>query len=295
MAFLLFLSVFLSILFWAYGNRQSFSFPLKIPKTAILSSPSPTPTPTPKIDPAEGIKKEISNLTKDLKGEYGIYVYNLTTREGFGIKENEVFTAASINKLPVILTLYQEAEAGRLDLETKYALLAQDKRGGAGSMQYKPLGTVYTYRQMVELMAKQSDNTAFAALRRILTDEKIQDVIDNLGMKKTSLKESLTSPSDIGLFFRKFYSGSLLSRKNRDEIIGFLTKTAFEDRIPAGLPAGTAVAHKIGSEIGVVSDAGIVFSPKPYILVILSKDVNEKEALTVLPKISRAVWEFENK
>jgi beta-lactamase class A len=69
-----------------------------------------------------------------------------------------------------------------------------------------------------------------------------------------------------------------------------LTGTIWEDRIPAGVPEGIRVSHKVGTEIGVLADAGIVFAPKPYVLVIMSKDVLEKEAKQALPEISRVIW-----
>jgi beta-lactamase class A len=251
---------------------------------------TPKPTPTPKF---EKEIEEIKNLTKGLKGSWGVFVQDLATGESYGINQDEVFTAASLIKLPVLLTLFKEAEAGNIDLETKYILKNSDKVGGAGSMQYKPAGTVYTYRQMAELMGKQSDNTAFNVFTKILGKEKIQKVINDLGMKKTSFADNETTPKDIGLFFYKLYKENILIREDRDELLSFLTDTIWEDRIPAGLPAGTKVAHKIGTEVGVISDAGIVFSQKPFILVILSEGVLEKEAKEVLPKIAKLVYEFQ--
>jgi beta-lactamase class A len=292
---LFFGSILLSIFLWVGGNLKNNSFKFNLPKNSEKITPTLSATPTPKQDQTVVIKNEIENLIKNLKGRYGVSVYNLTTKEGFGLKENDVFTAASINKLPVILTLYLQAEAGKIDLDSKYTLEAIDKRTGAGSIQSQKVGTIYTYRKLAELMGQQSDNTAFAALRRILTDQKIQSVIDSLGMSHTSLVNSETSPGDVNLFFRKLYSGSILKRENRDEILTFLTKTIYETRIPAGVPLDIKVAHKIGSDIGVVGDAGIVFAPKPYILVILSGEVLEGEANLVLPKISKSVWDFENK
>ncbi|MDP3955156.1 MAG: serine hydrolase, partial [bacterium] len=97
----------------------------------------------------------------------------------------------------------------------------------------------------------------------------------------------------MGLFWRKLYGGSVVTREHREEILSFLTKTAYEDRIPAGVPEGTRVAHKIGNETGVFSDAGIVFADKPFVLVILSKKALEREAKIALPEITKAVWEFE--
>lgn len=284
-------SIILSLGLWAYGNLKTGTGFQKIISPQII--PTPTPTPIPKKT-TEVIDK-VKDLVKNLKGAYGVYVFNLTTKQSYGVLENEVFPAASLIKLPVFLTLYQEAEAGRIDLETKYTLKNSDKQTGAGGMQYKPAGTVYTYRQVAELTGKQSDNTAFFVLRKILGDEKIQKTINDLGMTKTSLSKNETTPQDLGLFFRKLYAGSVVGREHRDEILSFLTETFDESRIPVGVPEGTRVAHKIGTDIGVISDAGIVFAQKPFILVILSKDALEKETLETLPEITMIVWEFESK
>ncbi|MDP3888717.1 MAG: serine hydrolase [bacterium] len=283
-------SILLSLGVWGWGN---------ITGKGSLSNPPAggsffeTPTPTPARKTGEVVNK-ISSLTGTLQGNYGVYVYNLSTKENFGILQDDIFTAASLMKLPVILTLYLEVENGNLSLDTKYALRQEDKRIGAGSLAGQSLGKTYTYRQLVQLMGHLSDNTAYAAMSRILGPAKIQNVIDNLGMSHTSFDQNDTTPSDMGLFFRKLYGGSIVSREHRDEILSFITNTAYEDRIPAGVPQGVKVSHKIGNEIGVFSDAGIVFDDRPFVLVIMSKNALETEAKTTLPKITQAVWNFEN-
>ncbi|HNP89043.1 MAG TPA: class A beta-lactamase-related serine hydrolase [Candidatus Woesebacteria bacterium] len=260
---------------------------LVAPRTIISSKEETTVTPTPAFARE---KKEIADLVSPLKGNYGVFVQDLASGKSYGYNEDQVFDSASLNKLPLLLALYREAEAGNLDLETKYSLRVGDKRPGAGSLQYKPVGYSLTYRQMAELMGKQSDNTAFNVVSRILGEEKVQRLIDDLGLKKTSFVDWETTPADIGLFFYKLYTQNLLIRDDRDELLSFLTETIWEDRIPTGIPNGIRVAHKVGSEIGVVSDAGIVFAKKPFILAILSRGVLEKEAKEVLPKIAELVY-----
>lgn len=249
----------------------------------------PTAIPTPRF---ETEKNAVSEMLNPLRGTYGIYFQDLNSSDHFDIKGDEKFTAASLIKLPVLLTLYRESEAGRIDLDTIYTLQAVDRRGGAGALQYKANGFQISYRKLAEAMGQQSDNTAFAAMARILGDDKIQSTIDSLGMKDTSYADNITSPNDIGLFFRKLYKEKIVTDTSRDEILGFLTNTIWEDRIPAGIPKGIEVSHKVGSEIGVVSDAGIVFSPKPFILVIMSQEANEIEAGKALPEITKKIYEM---
>lgn len=207
-------------------------------------------------------------LTQDLRGTYGFYVYRLTDQVEYGLYQNLVFPAASLIKLPVMLTAYQEAEKGAFDLDQ--------------------------YRSLIEAMGQRSDNAAFNQLIRILSEEKIQATIDALGMKDTSLARNDTTSADIGLFFEELWEGGVVSEAYRDEMLGFLTQTEHEERIPAGIPADVRVAHKIGTEIGSFSDAGIVFGPKPFILVLISKNARESEANQVLSQLAKIVWEFEN-
>lgn len=271
-----------------YRDRRVIIAPFLEPQVVISTLIEPKASLS--VPKFEKETAEIKDLVKDLKGSYGILVQDLATGESYGLNEKEIFTAASLIKLPVLLTLYKEAEAGNLSLGSQYLLRAEDKRGGAGSMQYQPAGAVYTYREMAELMGQQSDNTAFNVLVNVLKEQKIQQLIDQLGMMDTSFEENETTPKDIGLFFYKLYKGNFLIRDHRDELFNFLTKTIWEERIPAGIPQNVRVVHKIGTEIGVVSDAGIVFSRKPFILVILSEKVNETEAKEILPRIAALVY-----
>lgn len=244
------------------------------------------------FDPSP-VLDQIRALTDPLLGTYGVYVYNLTSGHQYGLAQKEAFPMASLVKLPVILTLYQEAEADRINLEDQYTLQEADKRGGAGILQAQPAGNTYTYRQLAQLMGHYSDNTAYNVLLGILSWEKIQATVDRLGMTKTVAREFTTTPEDTGLFFQQLYEKDLVNDWHRQEIFKFLTATAFEDRIPAGVPEGTRVVHKVGTEIGNFADAGIVFGPQPFVLVVITKDARESEAMVALPQISRLVWEFE--
>jgi len=238
----------------------------------------------------EDTENKILALVKDLQGTYGVYVEDLGTGANFGINENRIFPTASLIKLPVFVAVYQEIEKGNFSLDTRYKIQDTDKVPGAGSMYYAKPGTVYTYEKMLELMGKQSDNTAFNVFTKLLGKEKIQAMIEELEMKDTSFAKNETTSKDIGMFFRKLYEGNEGDKGYEGEILDYLTDTIFEDRIPAGIPKEVKVAHKVGTEIGVISDAGIVFGEHPFVLVIMSEGVKESEAKETLPQITKIVW-----
>jgi beta-lactamase class A len=289
--FLFGLTVLLTVLAIAYREVPRFFKEMGGSATVVSQqfNQLPSATPTPKFS---GLKKSVEEMLSPLRGVYGVYFQSLGTNESFSINGKEVFTAASLIKLPVMLTLYREADAGRVDLDTVYSLKDSDRTGGAGSLGNKPTGYQVTYRELAELMGKQSDNTAYTIITRLLGKEKIEATIEALGMRSTSFKENETTPEDIGFFFERLYRGKVLTDKSKEEILSVLTDTIWEDRIPAGIPEGIKVSHKIGTELRVISDAGIIFSDNPFILVILSEDVNEIEAKKALPEISAKIYEL---
>jgi len=236
---------------------------------------------------------EFRKMTEGLSGIYGLYVIRTEEGSSYGVNENEVFTAASLIKLPVMIAMYKEVEDGKINLDTKYKLRALDKTPGAGSLSSKPPGFVVTYRDLLRLMGKQSDNTAFTITRNILGDEKIIEIINELGMSQTSLDDNETTPYDIGMLFESLWNGNIVSENSRDELLENLTDTIYEDWLAAGLPDGTRFAHKYGREIHVVNDAGIIFSESPIIVVVMSKGIVEKEADKVFPELARIIYGIE--
>ncbi len=239
---------------------------------------------------SEGIIKLFKEKTKNLTGVYGLYIVNLESGFRYGVNEREIFEMASLNKLPVMAGMFIEEEQDNLDLETKYSLKDSDKVIGAGTLYARPEGYEITYRNLARLMGKQSDNTAFAITRRMLGEEKIGEVITTIGMKETSLSENKTTPSDIGTFFEELWLGNIVNEEHKNELLDYLTDTAYETLIPEGIPDDVRVVHKYGAETNVLNDASIVYAEKPFILVMMGKGVVAKDAESFIREFARIVY-----
>jgi len=231
-----------------------------------------------------------SNLTS-LPGVWAVKVISLDKDFSWGFNSQEVLQAASLIKLPIVASFYHQVESAIFDLDDIYVLAESDKRPGAGVLQYQEVGTELKLGELASLALSQSDNTAANILRNLVGDAEINRLIDLWGMEQTSLAQNLTSADDIGLFFKKLYEGSILNQEHSRRMLNDLTDTAFEDRIPAGVPEGIEVAHKVGSEERVVSDAGIVFTPNsPFVLVIMSDQTDVSLAVQKFPKLVEDIY-----
>jgi len=176
-------------------------------------------------------------------------VIDLSNGFKFGVNQNNVMQAASLIKLPLMLYVQGKVDDSKL-----------------------------------EAIGKRSDNNVFMDLVTKFGKKTVQDYIDSLGLKNTSLEENLIIPSEVGEIFLKLY------KDKNEKILNFLTDTIFEKWIRAGIPEDIKVAHKYGREAGVVNDAGIIYSKSPFILVIMTQGVDELEADRLIPELTKMIY-----
>lgn len=244
----------------------------------------------------DDLKSDVNDLIGGKMGTYGWYVESLSTGSYYGDNYDFSFTAASVNKVPIVISFIVGSEAGMVDLEDEYILNSGDKEEGTGSLQYLPNGGKYTYRKLIELIGKESDNTAVNALVAQVGAELIQENIDKWGMVNSDLEKNWSSPRDMTRLFSKVYKDEVFEKlENKEFFFNSLTDTDFEDRITLGVPTGIRVVHKIGNQIQVWNDCGIVYAKYPYAICIMTDGVRESEAQEVLPQISKLVWDWENR
>jgi beta-lactamase class A len=102
-----------------------------------------------------------------------------------------------------------------------------------------------------------------------------------------------TTSADLATLLSGIENGKVLSGASSAEMRDILLAQEFNEKIPAGLPPGTRVAHKTGEITAVSHDAAIIYPEgrKPYVLVVLTKGIRDpQQASTLIADISRIVW-----
>lgn len=122
-------------------------------------------------------------------------------------------------------------------------------------------------------------------------------------LEENSTVSNFTSASDCCRILTEIYKGTLVNEKASAEMLELLKLQTLKDKIPSGLPAGTATANMTGymtqdqNPVMVENDAAIVLDEnKPYVICILTSYISDNEKTKeTIGKISADVYEYMSK
>ena len=246
----------------------------------------------------EALRAELEGIAEAYPGRYGVVVSDPSTGETISMDPEGRFLAASINKLPVLMALYRSAAAGTVDLDDEVSMQASDVQAyGTGSLYTKPVGYTITLRECAGYLIKESDNTAWKMLDRYLGRDYIRSELYSAGARSTEYWiPNTTTPNDVLVMLEKISDPSYTSPDLSDEMLGLMTNTDFEGRLPHLLPNDARVSHKIGSYGATFGDAGIVFAngsrstEDAYFIVVMADQTGEGTARAAMQEMSLATY-----
>jgi beta-lactamase class A len=259
-----------------------------------LDAPEPAPTFV-----ARNLRAELEQVAARYPASYGVVVFDPSSGKTIAMNPDQRFLAASLTKLPTLLTLYRAAARGEVDLDSEITMLASDVQAyGTGVLYLRPVGTTMTLRECAELMIKESDNTAWVMLNRFLGRSNIEAELYDMGARSTEYWiPNTTTPNDVLVMLEKVADPAYTSPELSAEMLDMMTNTSFEDRLPRPLPERARVAHKIGSYGDTFSDAGLVFpegsqnTRDAYYIVVIAGDTTEWTARSAIQRMSLAAYE----
>ena len=265
------------------------------------------------------LREQIVKRAADVPGAViGVAFHDLQTGDTLYQNADDSFHAASTMKVPVMIELFRRIDAKSLTLDqgillqNRFASIVDgssyelDPADDSDSSAYRRVGQRVPLRELIDHMITRSSNLATNALIELADAKRANATAHELGARNIKVLRGVeddkafraglnntTTARDLATLLEAIETGRAASKKSCDEMRDVLLHQEFNDEIPAGLPAGTRVAHKTGWISGVLHDAAIVYprNRKPYVLVVLTRDIpDEKVARALIVDISRYVY-----
>lgn len=204
--------------------------------------------------------------------DFGFLCYGLAGGHTVSCGADRLFPTASVAKLPYAKYLCTLADSGKIDFSETLVLQKSHITGGAGSLQFEPVGSAWSVDALLRKLIVESDNTAYKLLLSRFGLTGYRSYLRSLG--------STYSPSGSG--FGSFSAGQIAALLYdvacyRGTNASFLRElgchTDYNMQIPYALP-GKTVLHKygaLGKNDPAYHDVAVVYGNSPYLLVILTK------------------------
>jgi len=262
-------------------------------------------------------RADVEQLIAASGATVAVALKTLDGRDELLIEPDVSFHAASTMKVPVMIELYRQASARIVRLDDRIPVVnefhsivdrspyALDPKDDSDPEMYKRIGQRVSYRALCDAMITVSSNLAANLLIEHLGPRKIQTTVDMLGALGMHVLRGVedskafaqglnntTTARALMTLMEKIARGEAVDKAASGEMAAILKRQKFNDRIPAGLPAGIAVAHKTGEITQIQHDAAIVYASRPFVLVVLVKGLeDEKKGAALIASITRVVYE----
>ena len=262
---------------------------------------------------SEAIQKRIAASDADV----AVALRTLDGQIELLIQPDVPFHAASTMKVPVMIELFRQAAEGLIPLDTPIAVRNEFHSIVDGSVYklsegddsdvdvYAKVGETMTPRQLCEAMITVSSNLAANILIEKLGAENIQRTVHAMGADGMKVLRGVeddkafekglnnaTTARSLLVMLTKIAQGEAVSPIASRAMADMLSRQRFRDGIPAQLPEGTRVAHKTGNITKIHHDAAIVYGPRPFVLVVLVRGIeDQKVSGPLIAAIARTAYD----
>ncbi len=234
-----------------------------------------------------------SALQRDIQPHRGVVGYTVRDLDaGWQISErgDEKFPTASLIKVPILVTVFDLVEKGRLSLDDKLTVLPIDVVPGAGILQHLHAGITITVRDAAWLMTTISDNTATNLLLDRIIIRRVWEKMDSLALPATrvhsksflrsssvamdsSVKYGLgvTTPNEMAQLFALLANGRAVSPQADSAMRDMLA--ANEDaQLLQRRVSGVRAPHKTGATDSVRTECTLWYLRSRVVACVMTRD-----------------------
>ena len=248
----------------------------------------------------------------------GVYYKDLDRSDSLLVGAGIRLHAASTMKIPVMIQVFRDIDAGSLALDDSLTVSPTfqslvdgspfdvDKADDSDSTLYARIGSKESVRDLLELMITISSNLATNLLITRVDAERANATAHWLGADSIAVlrgvedskayqagRNNTTTARDLGVLLAAVELRRAATAASCDAMLAILGRQRLNEKIPAGLPPGTRVAHKTGDVDGVVNhDAALVYPPQGghYVLVVLTGGIEKPaDANALIADVARMI------
>ncbi len=218
-----------------------------------------------------------------MEGDVSVFARDLATGESFSYQPDVPLIAASVIKLPILITTFQLALEGTISMERVFTLKEEEKMPSCGALTYLHNGLQVTLRDLCVLMIIVSDNTATNMLIDYLGMDRVNEQMRRLGLVKTTLRRKLfdmeasarglenhITAGEMALLLEKMHRGQCVSPEADAQMLSIMKDQQLNGKIPFFL-GDMEVAHKTGESDGITHDVGVAYGDHPVIMCFASE------------------------
>lgn len=240
------------------------------------------------------LQQQIEELTQPCGSSVSVCIIDASNGNYCHVNSDKAFVSASMIKLAVLCEYMHAVENGQLDPADRVTLKNMNVVGGTGLIQTERHAS-YSYDELCRYMIMYSDNTATNVLINKLGQDAINERVQALGCKNTSLNRQLMalntntenwiSARDAAAILYKIKNGTAASSAMCAKALEYLSKQTDNEGMAEGISSG-AFAHKTGSLRSMRHDGGIVLGKHPYVIVALC-DIGAGNANKLMKEIAQ--------
>jgi beta-lactamase class A len=302
----LFILLVLGAGFWAQEHYLMTAF----------STPVARPVATPDsidLKVTAAIEERVTKSGADV----GIAFETLDGRLTWSSRGDDVFHAASTMKIPVMIELFHQVREGKVKLSDPLPIKNEFHSLVDGSVftlgpgddsetdLYKAIGQTRTLNQLCDLMVTVSSNFATNLLIQKLGIENIRTTVTSLRADGMDIKRGVedqkafdkglnntTTPRGLVTLLVAIANGKAVDADSSAQMVEILERQKFNEGIPAGVPKNIRVAHKTGEITKIHHDAGIVYSARPFVIVVLVRGMEDfKQSSALIADVTHDLYQ----
>jgi beta-lactamase class A len=245
------------------------------------------------------LETQLQHLIAPYQGHVALYAVDLNSGRNVAIDADTPVPTASVIKLTILYDAVKQIEEGKASFADPVTLTKANQVEGSGVLQFFDVPLELTFRDALEMMIIQSDNTATNLAIDRLGLQNIDARIKSLGLKNTWLYKKVfmppsgpvppdqpkfglgkTTAREMASLMTHFATCDTIRKDLCDAAVDMLKNQSDQAAIPRYLP-GITVANKTGALDNVRNDVGIVYAKNGPIIISAFTYDNKDESWTV--------------